>query len=245
MQTGTGNSRRRESAFFVTMSAVMAVIVFVGFARSLYLPFLLPPDPLASSDAVYLIHGVIASAWIALFVIQPNLVRAGQIKRHRRYGWIGVGVAGMVVISGLGVSVAAAARLPGDPLPTMPLGFLGVILFGLLLFGVLVGCAVGYRQNGPAHKRLMYLATINLLQAAIVRIPVAWIMQSGPMTSFWLAAGLIVPLLVWDLASTQAIHRATLCGGLAIVASIPVRVWITSTPQWASIAERVVQVVRG
>lgn len=75
------------------------------------------------------------------------------------------------------------------------------------MFGVLVGLAVAFRRDGPSHKRLMYLATINLLQAVIVRIPAAVLYDPEQMTTFLLAYTFIAPLVVWDIATLRRIIR--------------------------------------
>ena len=178
-------NRQLEHPFFVGMAGVMTLVVIVGFARSFFLAFLwTEPSPDASSESVYYVHGAVAAAWMALAVVQPLLIRNRQVRWHRRLGLVGAAVAGCVVVTGTYVAILSAARGPDSRLPPTPLEFLGVIVSGLLMFGVLVGLAIVWRRNGPAHKRLMYLATINLLQAAIVRIPVPFLSAAGPMKTF-------------------------------------------------------------
>lgn len=52
-----------------------------------------------------------------------------------------------------------------------PLRFLAIPLGDLALFTVFVVLAVVWRRDTQSHKRLMLLATIGLLDAAIVRSP--------------------------------------------------------------------------
>ena len=89
----------------------------------------------------------------------------------------------------------------------------------------------------------MYLATINLLQAAIVRIPVAFLYDAGPVTTFLLAYTFIAPLVIWDIGALRRIHPATLWAGLAMVVSLPVRLWISGTAVWLTAAKWVVDLV--
>lgn len=49
------------------------------------------------------------------------------------------------------------------------------------------------------------------------------------MTTYLVAYAFIVPLFIWDITSLGRIHRATLCGGLGIVLSLPIRMWLSDT----------------
>ena len=244
MRESPTNKRLRESRFFIAIALFMALVVFIGFSRSLFLPFILPPDPLASTDAIYYAHGSISAAWIALFVIQPVLIRKGFIQQHRKLGSVGVGLAILVVLLGFWAALDSAARHPNNPLPATELDFLGVITFNLLMYGVLVGFAVALRRDGASHKRLMYLATLNMLQPAIVRLPFEFVTASGPLTSFWLGSAMVLPLVVWDAAVFRRLHPATLWAGLAIVFSIPFRQWLTGTSTWLGVAQWAVDLYR-
>src|SRR5262249_4157238 len=150
-----------------------------------------------------------------------------QVRWHRRLGWVGAGLAIVVASTGVYVAFLSAARGPTSPLPPPGLDVLGAIVSGILMFGGFVGLAVAYRRNGPVHKRLMYLATINLLQAAVVRIPWSFVHYAGPWRTFPIAYAFVVPLAVWDLGTLGRIHAATLWGGLGIILSLPVRLWLS------------------
>jgi hypothetical protein len=236
--------RRWEHLFFIAMALAMTLVVFIGFARSFFLSFLWTEhDPHAASEAVYYIHGALAAAWIVISVIQPLLIASRHLKWHRQVGWVGTVVAGLVVVASTVVLLVSAARPADSVLPPTPLDFLGVLLSGIGMFGVLVGLAVAFRRDGPSHKRLMYLATINLLQAAIVRFPFAFLYDAGPVMTFLLAYSFIAPLVVWDIGVFRRIHPATLWGGLGIVVSLPVRLWLAGTAVWLTAAKWAVDLV--
>lgn len=236
--------RQREHLFFVGMAAAMALVVFVGFARSFFLAFLWrEPAPDASADPVYYIHGTFAAAWMAFAVVQPILIRGRRVQWHRRIGWIAVVTAVAVLATGTFAAILSSARSPDSPLPPTPLDFLGVIVSGIVMYGVFVGLAVVNRRKGASHKRLMYLATINLLQAAIVRIPVPFLYFAGPWVTFSVAYMFILPLMIWDLRTLGGIHKATLWGGAGILVSLPVRLWLSETPAWLTTAEWAVRFV--
>lgn len=233
--------RRREHLFFTGMALVMTLVVLVGFARSFFLAFLWrEPAPDASTEPVYYVHGAFAAVWMGLAVLQPLLIWGSRVRWHRRIGWCALVVAGFVVATGTLAALLSAARGPESPLPPTPLDFLGVIVSGILLFGVFVGLAVVFRRNARTHKRLMYLATINLLQAAIVRIPLPFLYFAGPWTTFPVAYAFVLPLFLWDLGALGRIHPATLWGSAGLVASLPVRMWLSETSPWLALARSAV-----
>ena len=163
------SERRRESLFFLAMAVSITLVVLIGFARSFFLSFLWrQPAPDASSESVFYVHGTVFAAWMALLIAQPTLIKNHHVNRHRQLGWAGAGLAIIVALMGIVVCLVAAARPATSVLPPLPLDFLGVLLSGVAMFGVLVGLAITFRRDAQTHKRLMLLASVNLLQAAVV-----------------------------------------------------------------------------
>ncbi len=230
------HQRQREGLFFIAMAVAMALVVFVGFAQSFFLFFWLEPDSHASLHPIYYVHGVVFTAWMALLIVQPTLIRLGRVTQHRKLGWLGVGLA--IGVAGMGILVAVVAFAPpeGSTSPLKDLESLGVTLFGIVMFSLLVGFAVACRHHAQYHKRFMLLATVNLLQAAVTRIPLDLIAIGGSVGTFLLADVFILPLVVWDVCVLRRIHPATLWGGLAILVSLPLRFWLSETQLWLSLA---------
>jgi hypothetical protein len=159
--------RNLRSKFFLWTSAAALTIVFAGFARSYYLHGLFgrPPLPLLLH-----LHGAVMSSWFALLAVQSILVARGYPRLHRTLGWIGVGLAAIIVSLGLFVAIHAAVR----DLPDPKLGsifFLGADIAMVLLFGGIFAAAVAVRRRSETHKRLVLLATLCILPTAIGRLP--------------------------------------------------------------------------
>ena len=222
----------------------MLLVVVAGFAPTTFLRPLLEPGERAPYEKVLVVHGALSAAWMVLFIVQPLLVQTGKITQHRRLGTIGAGVASLVVIIGFWATLVAAGRPEGAALPAM--GLRGVGMFGanLLMFGALVLLAIAFRHNGPFHKRLMFLGTVNMLQAPIVRITdmMSFAVITGPIKAHLLAYAFILPLVVWDVITLRRIHPATLWAGIAIVLSLLVRYLIVDTEAYRHIAQWLVDV---
>jgi hypothetical protein len=114
--------------------------------------------------------------------------------------------------------------------------FLIIPVATMVFFGAFVGLGVARRHEVQQHKRLMLLATVNLLEAAIIRIPIAIIPAYAPLTSFGPALLFIVALGVYDRRSMGRIHPVTLWGGLAIALSVPVALLLSGTSAWLATA---------
>jgi hypothetical protein len=167
--------RRRHHLFYSGMSLLIAAIVFAGFYRTFYLsPWLHGP----ALSPLRIVHGVAFSAWILLFVAQTTLVAPGRTDIHRRLGVAGVVLAAAMVVLGtvLGIGNAREGRAPPGVPPRV---FLLTPLFDMLVFPLLVAAAVWYRHRPETHKRLMLLATVSLLAAAVARLATA-LAAAGP-----------------------------------------------------------------
>ena len=213
----------------------MLLVVYVGFARSFFLRPLFP-DYKAPTEPIFYVHGILFAAWNVLLVAQALLIGCARADVHRRLGvWGAFLAAGMVVFGTIGAVIAAGRPTGFFGVPVPPLQFLVVPLVDMALFGTFVALAVRARRDPQAHKRWMLLATVNLLGAAFARWPgVAGI--GNPLVYFGLADLFIVALAVWDFRSRGHLHRATLWGGLTLIASLPLRLAVSGTPAWLAFA---------
>jgi hypothetical protein len=144
-------------------------------------------------------------------------------------------LASLMIIIGVYTSLVRAKG--PSPVPDVnPLAFLTIPLGDMLLFGILVGAALYFRRRADTHKRLMLLATIAILPAAVARLPIGFIETGGPLVFFGLSDLFILPLLVFDIITRGRPHRATLLGGALIVISHPLRMVIGGTQAWLAFA---------
>jgi len=50
-------------------------------------------------------------------------------------------------------------------------------------------------------------------------------------------------MIIWDIVSRGRVHRVTLIGGLAVIASQPLRVLLSETTIWMRVAGWAIQLV--
>ena len=134
----------------------------------------------------------------------------------------------------LGALIAARRPTGFVQVPVPPLQFLAIPIFDMILFATFVSLALAQRRNSQAHKRLMLLATISLITAAIARWP--GLFELGPLAFFGLTDLFVVALAIWDFRSRGRLHPATLFGGLLIVVSQPLRLAVSGTQGWLAFA---------
>lgn len=233
-----------ERRFFLAFSVVMLATVFTGFARSFFLRPWFPDHP-APAEAVFYVHGTAFALWYLLLVVQASLITSGRVAAHRRLGTAGVGLAAVMVVLGTVGALTAAAR-PGGffAVPIPPLVFLVVPLFDMVLFPLFVAVAVLRRRDAQSHKRLMILASITMITAAVARLPLDFVEEGGVLVFFGLTDLFVLALAAWDFASRRRLHPVTLWGGLLLIASQPIRLWLGGTEAWARFAESAVALVR-
>jgi len=234
--TGTAPSahvraRKRERLLYMGMTIAIILTVFAGFAPTYYLKSYFESPPLRPLVHV---HGAVFTLWLVLFLVQTTLVAAGRVRLHRLFGMGGVVVAVLMVGLGMSTAVSAAALGHSPPGAPPPLVFLVIPFTDILVFSGLVAAAFYFRRRPDVHKRLMLLATIGILPAATGRMPLE-VLHSPP-AFFALADLFFVPCVLYDLFSRGRPHRATVLGGLAIVASQPLRLLIGHTQTWSEFA---------
>lgn len=234
-----------ERNFFTAITVVLATVILIGFARTFFLKAFFPDaQSFAAPEPIFAIHGAVFASWTGLLVLQALLIRARKKAVHRYMGWVGVGLATLMIVIGTYGSLVAAQR-PGGfiGVPVPPQQFLIFPLVDMILFGIFVTLAVAWRNNPQSHKRLMILATVNLVEAAIIRIPIEFIAAGAPFTSRGLSYLFIVAIIVWDLRSSGRIQRVTLWAGLLIIISLPLRMFVSQTRLWADVAGWLIQIV--
>ena len=225
-------NRSRERVFFTGMAIAFALVVFAGFSRTFYLRPYFDARPLIP---LLVVHGILFTSWLALLLIQTTLVATKRTQTHMRLGIAGGILASSMVIIGT-VTALVRAKSP-SPVPGVnPLSFLTIPLGDMLIFSILVASAFYFRRRVDVHKRLMLLATIAILPAAIARLPFAFVQQYGPLAFFGLTDLFIVPCLIYDLITRGRPHRATVLGGALIVISHPLRFVIGGTHAWIAFA---------
>jgi FtsH-binding integral membrane protein len=223
--------RKYDHVFFSGMAVLLLGSVFLGFAHSYYLAGMIHA-PLPS--AIIHVHGAIFSSWILFLVAQTTLVAAGRTDVHRRIGIAGFLLACLMVVVGVLAATNSLARNfapPGVDAKT----FYIIPITDMLVFSVLVFFAYRARFDSAAHKRIVIIATVSLMIAAIARWPFAAV-QGNPLTAALVSYVFLLMVVAYDLWSTRKIHRATIWASAFLIIVQQIRFPIAQTAAWHAFA---------
>lgn len=222
-----------QRAFFTGISLLMVLAVFVGFSRSYYLKGIYGTPALPT---LFHVHGLLFTAWMVFLVVQTRLVARRRTDLHRRLGVAGGVLAAAMTVAAMAMTMDLARRSAGAP-NDIGLAFTIVPFFTVIVFPVLVGIALFYRRQPEIHKRLMLIATLELVTAGVARIPGA-----GSMPLFFVLtdAGLAA-ILVYDVVTRGRPHAATVWGGLFLIATQYLRTTAGAIAGWIAFARFLAQ----
>jgi hypothetical protein len=138
-----------------------------------------------------------------------------------------------MMIAGAYVAVSRVRAGLSTPPPGMSIAvFLTLPLATIAVFPALFGAALWWRRRTDIHKRLVLIATLELVTAAVARWP--GVLPLGPIAFFGFTDLFLVALAIFDWRTRGRVHPATLWGGLFLLASQPLRFVIGLTPPWAA-----------
>ncbi len=151
--------------FYFAMTLLMAVLSLWAFSNTVAVRLLhaTPPRPL-----LLWFHAAAFAAWIALFIAQSALVRVHKIRVHRTLGWFGAALAAIMVVSGFVVSIVMV-RFEISVLHQNVASFLSILWCDMIIFGACMALAIYLRKRPEYHRRLVFLASCQLMQATFVR----------------------------------------------------------------------------
>jgi hypothetical protein len=224
-----------EHRYYIAAAVGVIVVVLAGF--SIDVPLL---SHLGSLSVLVRAHGLIMLTWVALFFVQALLVSRHRVDLHMRLGIFGAALAVAVVVTDT-ATVITASRLGGDHMPPhMPAPlFLALGMFNLFTFAVLVGAALILRnRRSDWHKRLMLLAVLLLLDAALARfinVYTPWKVDASTVRNLF-----VLTCVAVDAFHHRRLHPAFVTGGLLVIANDYVAIWATGTEAWAQFTAWVV-----
>jgi hypothetical protein len=209
---------------YVFMAVLLIAIVLVGFI----------PDSIQKVSAVSAgqrpafpfamhLHAVLMGAWMLLLLTQTTLMATGRKSLHMQLGVAGMILAPALVIAGLilvptniqsftefvaGAPPEAQAEVTGFLQFMTNIALVQIRAGVCFLLLVILALAARKRDSG-LHKRLIILATIVPLPAALDRMPFLYNTFPGsPLTVDLWPLLAIAPMFAWDLYRGRDIHRA-------------------------------------
>jgi len=234
------SSHARYFYFYMALSCI--AVAFLGFAPTYWVPMATGSFP---SMPVIHFHGMLFFAWTLYFAFQTWLAASGRVARHRTIGMIGVSLATAMTIFGFLAAVNAMKRSAALGLTDAGIAFAIVPLSGILFFAVIFSLAIANTRQPETHKRLMLLAGISILDAAVARWFLTFLAPAGPpgpppvevtIIPALVAYLLLVPALIFDWRSQGRPHPVYIYGGITLLAVKLLNWPISITPAWHALA---------
>lgn len=228
--------------FYFQMALACMATAFIGFAPTYWMPL---AHRSFSASAVIHIHGLLFFAWTLYFVFQSWLVASRQTIRHREWGILGVSFATAMSIFGVLAAVNLMKQAAALGMRDAGVAFAIVPLSGIAFFAVTFTLAILARKRSESHKRLMLLAGISILDAAVARWFLTFLAPPGavgpPPVQVTIVPALVAYLLLvvaivrdWRIEGRP--HPVYVFGGLTLVA-IKLLNWpISTTAAWHAFA---------
>jgi hypothetical protein len=240
--TTSANQAGDARWFYVWMAGTFVLIAFGGFVPTYWAR--LSQGTFTGAPILH-IHGALFFTWTLFFLAQTLLVASGRTVNHRNWGLAGISLA-----TAMGISVVLAAINMVRVAESIGMGegalrFTIVSLSSLLMFAVLLWLAIANITRSEVHKRLMVLAMIPLMHAAMARLFMKAFAPpdaTGPPPVFVaVPPGLFVDLLIvvaiiHDWRTRGRPHPVYLTGGAALLAMQLAMVPLSATPGWLAIA---------
>lgn len=237
-----------EHRFFTGMALATAAATFVGFAPSYFLVGLNNGVTPELTPRLH-IHGALCTAWVLLLIVQTRLIAARRRDLHRWVGIAGVGIGVAIVLTGIYVGINSHRRVhtavTADTLAD-PYVFLVFPMTAVFLFATFATLGVLNRRRPEIHKRLMLLATANMIVPALARITTQAEQAAGIVGVPGVVGGVLLlnvflaALVIHDLVTRGRLHPATLWGVALILLSEPLRFLIGFSSPWQAFARSLI-----
>lgn len=213
--------------FYFSMSLVFAALVVAGFSRTVNnsLFHASPPRPF-----LLWMHGAAFSMWVVFFIAQSGLVRVHKVSVHRLLGWFGAGLAAVMVVLGCVIAVIMTRFDKLTLHQTDVDSFLAIPYCDMIVFGACVGLAIYWRKRPDFHRRLLFIATCQLMDAALGRF--AFLFDHN---LFYPCLDLLIVLgMGRDLVVDGRVHRVYLYALPALIVgqSLSVYLWRVNPAWW-------------
>lgn len=228
--------------FYVWVAGICVVVAFGGFVPTYWAR--LATGTFAGAPILHL-HGAVFFTWTLFFFVQTLLVATGRTLDHRAWGMAGISLATAMAFTVVLAAINAVKAAATIGMAEQALRFSYVSLSSGLLFVLLVAAAIVAVKRSEVHKRLMLLAMIPLLHAAMARVFMTLLAPpdaKGPPPVFVSVPPaltidlLVVGAIVYDWRTRGRPHPVYLIGGPLLVANQVLAVPLSATATWMSIA---------
>jgi hypothetical protein len=210
-----------RSTYFYSVYWILLIVVFLGFAPSFNLKFLVADQSFYPNGLPipHIVHGMILTVWYIFLVMQARWITVNDKSTHRKTGWFGAIWAVLVIAStwyvisvfpDRMVTLAQQSNSTVEELEPDLARILWMDIFMSILFIVFILTGIIKRNASHVHKRVMLYTGIVFLFAATFRFGgiIGYLTMSvlGLVINVGLLFGLTISLLVHDYRTYKKIY---------------------------------------
>ena len=220
--------------FYFCMALALAGLVVWGFSRTVDTN-LFHANP--RRPWLLWVHGAAFSTWIAFFIVQSALVRVRRVSVHRFLGWFGAGLATVMVALGLRIAVVMARFDTVVLHLSDAYAFLSIPFADMIVFGPCIALAIYWRKRPEYHRRLVFIATCHLMDAALGRFDFMF-----NHNLFYPGLDLLIALgMVRDGVVDGRVHKVYLCAlpPIIVLQSLAIYAWQVNPWWWQRVTHAI------
>jgi len=184
----TKNIRFEKSGYFFIG---LVLLVFLGFWPTYFSKYV---DGTANFNMYFHFHGLMASLWIIMLIIQPILIRKKKLPLHRIIGKLSYIILPLFFIS---VILLKHHRIGGIIIENLGAS-LWLQLKDIVIIGVMYIIAIVNRHNIQIHARAMIATGIVFIEPTLGRFIIITVLpDSDFLIGFLITIGIMYALLIW------------------------------------------------
>jgi hypothetical protein len=220
--------------FYFSMALAMAGLVVWGFSRTVEanLFHAKPQRPV-----LLWMNGTAFATWMVFFILQSALVRVRKVSVHRLLGWFGAALATVMAVLGFTVSIVMTRFDLSVLHQTEVASFLSIPFEDMIVFGSCIALAIYWRTRPEYHRRLIFVASCALMDAAIGRFDF-WYNHS----IFYAGLDLLIVLgMMRDWIVDGRVHKVYLYAlpPMILLQSLAVYLWRVNPVWWQGVTHAI------
>ncbi|MWV29087.1 hypothetical protein [Aurantiacibacter rhizosphaerae] len=216
----------RAEAFFPIMTLVVLGFIILGFGSAMaargsgYVP-----------TPALILHGVVTLAWFTLTLVQALLIRRANFTLHRALGSVSITLVLGIVVLGYLTTARAVTNLEWSIAGFDNIGSAIFPFFDILTFAIVYAVGVATRRDAAAHKRLMTLAGVMMMDPAVARVAI--FVLGAPPLALVLEVAILLAFPIYDWRTRGRPHWASVFGIVLFLACFALRMALGGTDAWA------------
>jgi hypothetical protein len=159
------SSNRARDSFGggIPLAALAILVTLIGFWPTFF-------SRLGDVDTVHMLHGMLATGWLVLVLVQASLIGVRKPRWHRVLGWLSLPWFVLLIVTSCHMIVLMMSATGGMPIPfdqAKIFGFSDVTALPLLI--IAYAGAIILRKDRHVHSRLMSITLLAGILPAIAR----------------------------------------------------------------------------